>query len=81
MFYKYLLHEESFISRQLYDWSVLIFVLILVEVMHDMDNFRMDVKVISASMKNWFDLPQDRDYWRNFKSSIEPQGYISHEVN
>ena len=27
------------------------------------DNIRMDFKEIGVNMRNWVDLPQDRDYW------------------
>ena len=28
------------------------------------DNIRINLKEISINTKNWFDLTQDRDYWR-----------------
>ena len=30
------------------------------------DNIRMDLKEIVINMRNWVDLAQDRDYWRDF---------------
>ena len=29
-------------------------------------NIRMDLKEIGINMRNWFNMAQDRDYWRAF---------------
>ena len=33
------------------------------------DTIRIDLKEIGINTKNWFDLAQDRDYWRAFVNS------------
>ena len=39
------------------------------------DNIRMDLKEICISTRNWVDLAQDRDYWKDFVNVV-----LNHQV-
>ena len=39
------------------------------------DNIRMDPKELGINMRNWVDLPQDRDYWRALMNAALNPGF------
>ena len=45
------------------------------------DIIRMDLKETGINMRNWVDLPQDRDLVSPCECSIEPLGSIKHGVS